>query len=71
MWLITPSNTAKSIASVQLVSDTWLELELTSSNQALLTTATLIYKRTTNLRAVQLLLGHTKLRALSAISESN
>jgi integrase len=33
------------------------------------TKATLIYKRTKNLRAVQLLLGHTKLEALSDISE--
>ena len=34
------------------------------------TKATLIYKKTGNLRAVQLLLGHTKMRARSAISES-
>jgi len=32
------------------------------------TKASLIYWRTKNLRAVQLLLGHTKLEALGAIS---
>src|ERR1700674_3645284 len=34
------------------------------------TKATLIYKRTKNLRPVQLLLGHTKLEVLSDASES-
>ena len=38
MRSMTPLNNAKSIASSQLVSDTWLELELTNSNHALLTT---------------------------------
>jgi hypothetical protein len=35
---MTPLNIAKSVASSQLVFDTWLELELTNSNHALLTT---------------------------------
>jgi hypothetical protein len=34
---MTPLYIAKSIASSQLVSNTWLELELTNSNHALLT----------------------------------
>jgi hypothetical protein len=37
MRSITPLNIAKSIASSQLVSNAWLELELTNSNHALLT----------------------------------
>jgi hypothetical protein len=35
---MTPLNIASFIASLQLVFDTWLELELTNSNHALLTT---------------------------------
>jgi hypothetical protein len=35
---MTPLNVASSIASSQLVFDTWLELELTNNNHALLTT---------------------------------
>jgi hypothetical protein len=32
---MTALNNAKSIASSQMISDTWLELELTNSNHAL------------------------------------
>ena len=38
MRSMTPLNIAKSVASSQLVFDTWLELELTNSKHALLTT---------------------------------
>ena len=37
MCFMRPSDTAKSIAFAQLVSDTWLELELTNHNAALST----------------------------------
>ena len=56
----------------QLVSD-WLvgvglEPHLYGTHSLRRTKATLIYRRTGNLRAVQLLLGHTKKRAPSGIS---
>ena len=54
----------------QWVSEIGLDPTVYGTHTMRRTKATLIYKRTRNLRAVQLLLGHTKLEAQSGISES-
>jgi hypothetical protein len=52
----------------KLASKRWIGPRIFGTHSLRRTKAALIYRRTGNLRAVQLLLGHTKMKARSVIS---
>ena len=58
-----PSTTKESVTETIQKREAWNRGKLVGAHSMRRTKATLIYKRTKNLRAIQLLLGHTRLES--------